>query len=165
MKKLIPLLLALLLLCTVTGCSKDKKEEDSSTKTFTNGALSIELPRAFEEKKDTDGLIFYTNEEIDVFMIPYSKSELKDRGYGEDLSLTAFSNLLISGRELLTQSETDAYNYYTYAAEAGENTYYYFLATYTSTDNFGAVYFVCNYNNYAPFTGTFPEWANKVTLQ
>lgn len=162
MKKNIKLLVLVLLVVLIAGCSLLKEK----AKTYSTNGISVTMTDGFA-LKDLEGVTVYLEGDDAIFTaLKEDFSTLEPYGITSASTLKEYASAIVDGNSLTTTiEEKDGLTYFTYTKEISGNSFYY-LATVYKTDNaFWLINFACESKGKDTFEPRFLEWAKTVTFE
>lgn len=162
MKKNIKLLVLVLLVVVIAGCSllKDK------TKTYTQNGISVTMNDGFTLKELDNVTVYLEGEDAIFTALKENFTTLEPLGITSESNLQNYAKAVIEANSLTSSiKEKDGVTYFTYTKEVNNNNFYYLATVYKSKDAFWLINFACEAKNKDTFEPRFIEWAKTVTFE
>jgi len=157
MYKFINLVLLIICILTLTGCSEEK--------TYSDNGIKITMTKGLFKKNHPNASIYYENDEIFVIGIKEKFNDLLELDINESSTIEQYAKEVFNnqGKQYDLKKENGLY-YFTYEYEINENKYYYVSTIHKSHNAFWICNFACQYKNKDKYHNLFLEWGQSITF-
>lgn len=162
--KLIPLLLAVLMLC---GCASEATPAEPVAADFSKAGMTVTLTDAFAEKEYVSYTACYESAEISVMALKEEYTLFDNTDFSSASSLEEYAGLVWNANQftgavpLVTDGNLQ---YFEFDRSANGNEYTYRAYVFKAADGFWLVQFVSRADRYAELADTMHAYAATVTF-
>ena len=165
MKKLLALLMAVMMVLSFTGCSKENKEDEVKMVEYTYDIFTLTLPEGLKEDFSNASFKYIIDgTDMSIFCSSVKKSELEAAGYAE-MTLSDFTEHVINGDAVGDRNKYEGFETFSYTAEGTDRTYFYLIASYEGSESFALINFVCDNKDVDTKKPIFLDYASKVVVR
>lgn len=152
------LLVSMLLMSTLTGCTPNPKN-------FSTSQLTVTLNDSFTERSSDDYELYVTCDDVGFSAKEETDQELQLAGY-ELISLSDYADeiLRLNGDEGIQLSQRDDYYYFITSETVKGAKYTYIHCMYEGDNSFWVCQFVCKSKDYKRLKDDIFAWADSVTI-